>query len=906
MREPSRVAISDRYEILGTLGEGGMGTVYCVLDKTLDKKFAMKVLRKELASDREIARRFEREVTAAKALNHPNLVSVYAHGINPDGSPFLIMDFIDGETLSARIQRLGELPPNEAMEIFIQVADAIAHAHENGILHRDLKPSNIMIASSDSGHPLVKVVDLGIAKVLPTSGRDTLNLTRTGEIFGSPLYMSPEQCKGEVVDARCDIYSMGCVMYETLVGHPPFEDANPVKIILAHMYEEVPKIRSNLVSESLQAVVMACLQKDPEDRYYESMTMLGKDLETVKSGARPNVELHAGKKRSRASLRQRLNVALPVLAVILCFAAIFKNDFFQAFEIMTGSAVQRGHTLTALDHNKPFILLNEAAQLLVAREDKKAAEAIASAMTIFEQRKDYPHMVFALQMFVDSASTPEFSIAQITEKLERAHSAQVTTPSKGIGVFGIYAPPLIRRQNVGSSILHIASTYNKSGKYKEAETLFELALVWGERYRDKYPWLMSEACLEYSKYLAAKHEDAKSTHMLKLAFEEGVKCLAPKSSIFKHADLNETQASTLFSIGREYFRRGDLTTARRAFTEDKSQDALSCMEALTKGKSAFGRYLDDRSHSISGLSNTADLLCDDINFKTIQGMYKPLTDMSEERAPLRENDAWGYNRFDDFARCCAQYTRYLYLSGHPEKTHEYQTKFLDVVTKRHFTHSLERFSYNMAEDLLLENNVAQAKAIIEAFKSEHEAQALKDSNDRLMREYDAAWIKGDKRYLDLFSVAECNYSESVKVVPNNVMLLASKQFAERRYLEAASLLEKSLRSATSKNYTKRKLAQCLFKAGKLDEAIDVITQVTNSRDHRITLARAYMEYAEMLHSKGDEKAYVQAVATSKNLMLTITRPEVTEYINRNHEAWAGCFDLAEYQKTKELYKLLTY
>lgn len=196
----------DRYKVLGLLGKGGMGSVFHVRHIHLKSEFALKVLNRQ--ADDTSWRRFENEAKAANRLDHPNLIKVHDSGLLPDGEPFFIMEMVKGETLSEIINKQGRLPLASVLKIFIQVGFALSYAHECGVIHRDLKPSNIMIVKEQEGSLItsVKVVDLGIAKL---TGIDELNqqtLTRTGEIFGSPLYMSPEQCIGSTVDHRTDLY----------------------------------------------------------------------------------------------------------------------------------------------------------------------------------------------------------------------------------------------------------------------------------------------------------------------------------------------------------------------------------------------------------------------------------------------------------------------------------------------------------------------------------------------------------------------------------------------------------------------------------------------------------------------------------------------------------------------------
>jgi serine/threonine protein kinase len=271
--EPDSVVL-ERYKVIGLLGKGGMGSVYHVQHLHLKSDFALKVLNKQ--ADSNVWRRFDNEAKAASRLDHPNLIKVHDSGLLPDGQPFFIMDLVKGETLADLIKRNGRLPLQETLKIFIQVGFALAYAHDNGVVHRDLKPSNIMIAKTQAGSLIgtVKVVDLGIAKL---SGIDEFNqqtLTRTGEIFGSPLYMSPEQCMGIAVDNRSDLYSLGCSMYEALTGAPPMIGESALSTMMKHQADKPLSLKEASLGlqfpKEIEVIISRLLEKDPNHRYSNS------------------------------------------------------------------------------------------------------------------------------------------------------------------------------------------------------------------------------------------------------------------------------------------------------------------------------------------------------------------------------------------------------------------------------------------------------------------------------------------------------------------------------------------------------------------------------------------------------------------------------------------------------------
>lgn len=280
--------LDDRYEILGKIGEGGMGTVYKVRDRILEKVFAIKMVRDELLADKAYVKRFEQEAQGAIGLTHPNIVSVYGHRLNPDGKPYLVMDFYEGESLGQLLEREKRLDVDKLIEIFVQVADALNHAHAKGIVHRDLKPNNILLIRNPDGRLTVKVLDFGIAKIIMASGgATTQGMTQEQQVLGSPFYMSPEQCRADKLDARADIYSLGCVMFEVLSGKPPYHAESPIHTLMRHVSADVPYLDVELgLPQEIKQVVAYCMQKNPADRY-QSMQELKEDLERVESGGTP-------------------------------------------------------------------------------------------------------------------------------------------------------------------------------------------------------------------------------------------------------------------------------------------------------------------------------------------------------------------------------------------------------------------------------------------------------------------------------------------------------------------------------------------------------------------------------------------------------------------------------------------
>jgi len=272
----------EKFKIIELLGQGGMGSVYRVEHLLMNQQFALKCLNKFQKEDAGW-RRFKNEAKAAHMLDHANLIKVYEFGLLPGGQPFFLMELVEGVTLADEIERLGHLPIERVIKIFIQVAFAIGYAHDSRVVHRDLKPSNIMLIErkSERDPEIVKVVDFGIAKLTGVDEFNQQTLTKTGEIFGSPLYMSPEQCMGIAVDHRSDLYSLGCVLYEALTSAPPFMGESALSTMMKHQSEmQAPLKEASLgmhFPSGLEKIVGKLLEKDPQNRY-QAASQLASDL----------------------------------------------------------------------------------------------------------------------------------------------------------------------------------------------------------------------------------------------------------------------------------------------------------------------------------------------------------------------------------------------------------------------------------------------------------------------------------------------------------------------------------------------------------------------------------------------------------------------------------------------------
>ncbi len=330
--------MAGEYRISFVLGKGGMGTVYAGVQPVIGKKVAIKVLHAALSEEPEVMKRFVAEARAVNTIGHPNIVDIFAFGTFPNGAQYCVMEFLSGRSLQRHLEEHGTLGCADAIAIFPQVLDALEAAHRRGIVHRDLKPDNIYLADHPDGGYIVKLLDFGIAKFTEESlveGR-----TRTGVIMGTPVYMSPEQCVGEGIDLRTDVYALGVILYKLFTGELPVNGQSYGELIQKHLHE-LPRSPGELVDmpKDLEKAILWCLEKDKEDRpsgiaelRQALMPVLTSAAQTEpptlvrKTKPDPRIQRKrdaAARRRSRAQGRgKRLTAALAVLMVVLSVAAV--------------------------------------------------------------------------------------------------------------------------------------------------------------------------------------------------------------------------------------------------------------------------------------------------------------------------------------------------------------------------------------------------------------------------------------------------------------------------------------------------------------------------------------------------------------------------------------------------------
>ena len=313
--KPGQV-LSGTFEIISPLGRGGMSVVYKARHLLMNRLVALKILLPGRELDARSLQRFQQEALAAAKLDHPAIVKVYDFGFDHELElPYLVMDYVEGETLSTRLSAVDILTEEKARELIGKLAEALSHAHERNVIHRDIKPANIILTKDNEGQDAVNILDFGIAKITDQDAGQ-LTITQTGEIFGSPNYMSPEQCLGQKLDTRSDIYSLGCVLFECLIGAPPFKSESPIETMMLHLSQRSVDFRGKPVSGKLQNIILKCLEKEPEKRFQSmqelSDALLGKKHVEASFGTR--IEHY-----QRQLKHSKLRLVLSAVAFIVIF-----------------------------------------------------------------------------------------------------------------------------------------------------------------------------------------------------------------------------------------------------------------------------------------------------------------------------------------------------------------------------------------------------------------------------------------------------------------------------------------------------------------------------------------------------------------------------------------------------------
>jgi serine/threonine-protein kinase len=392
-----------KYEIISLLGSGGMGSVYKARHVFLDKQCAVKILHSHYLSNTDRIKRFMQEARTIAALSHPNLISVHEFAISESGEPFLEMDFLEGFALQQVIEAEGQLSTDEFVEIFQQVLNGLSHAHKHGVIHRDLKPSNIMLVG-ERPRATAKVVDFGIAKLLSETNSGGQKITKTGELLGSPIYMSPEQWLAEPIDARSDIYSLGCVMFECLTGQPPYRGGSLFETMNMHLRAELPFFRavapSATIPDAFEELVHKAMSKQPSRRFQTAEEFKeGLDYAVRFSGGSPlprkvrRILVQLMKEPPRQAVRARI-IRRASMAVM------FLISFVLAAHLLFPGGLQYLGDLADWKYHEVagYIHLHQARQLARTDQAKNKMSQLNAALAEF-RRAQLPAEKYSLQEY---------------------------------------------------------------------------------------------------------------------------------------------------------------------------------------------------------------------------------------------------------------------------------------------------------------------------------------------------------------------------------------------------------------------------------------------------------------------------------------------------------------------------
>lgn len=432
----SGVIVGSKYKVVELIGSGGLCNVYKAQHLITNQLIAMKVLHKHLSSNRNQIMRFKQEGQTSSSLTHPNIVRMYDFGITEDGIPFMTMDLISGKALSQVIHDEGAVEVKRALDIFIQTCKGLAYAHGRDIIHRDIKPNNIMISEDGHGGQLAQLVDFGLAKLVVNDDPDAQRLTATGEIMGSPYYMSPEQCLGQVLSPQSDIYSFGCVMYETLSGQAPFAGASIFDTIRQHIEASPQRLRSinpnckGPLTESLEHIIFRCLAKDPAQRY-DSVPDLLAELENLKTSQRSGVFKTIERSLYMQKATKKKNSSNALILVALFLVALLVAGYYawanQEKTIIVAAPVHsstRTAPLPEAVEERWTSVMDRVAAELLRGEYVSAANDLAiartTAMTMADNDKE--HIVLHQQQIVAHILKDKSSEGTTAAWLKKSHS----------------------------------------------------------------------------------------------------------------------------------------------------------------------------------------------------------------------------------------------------------------------------------------------------------------------------------------------------------------------------------------------------------------------------------------------------------------------------------------------------
>lgn len=449
------------FEVLAWLGSGGMSDVFKARQTKFDRIVAIKLMRHQQAFDGAAIQRFVQEGRVASTLKHPNIAATHACGLTQDGRPFLVMEYLQGRTLRDEIQAKTQLPVDDCLRIFKAVSDGLQFAHESGVVHRDIKPANIMLVPEQNGVVVPKIVDFGIAKLMDDTVGAAQKLTQTGAVLGSPQYMSPEQCSGKPVDARSDIYSFGCTMYEAIGGQPPFHADSLLGVMNSQLTETpgAPSVVSKRpLPPGLDEIVLKTLEKDPAARF-RTCSELSKALSMISSG---DPLVLAGSRKAPPAVR------IPQLTVLLLATGSVIALCIGAYYAISGLGHDTGDPVKCVNEGR-FVdaatgILKEDL-LHKTREQRQALYALAYEVAEMNLDDGSPHQWDKLLAYLErqESDTVAVGYAQLLKvRQDMAHS--LNSIDRVAPKFSLRDPKTREEQILRIRELHQLALYNLSLK----------------------------------------------------------------------------------------------------------------------------------------------------------------------------------------------------------------------------------------------------------------------------------------------------------------------------------------------------------------------------------------------------------------------------------------------------------
>jgi len=530
-------------EIISLLGKGGMSLVYKARQKRLDRIVAVKLLSKMAVRGEAGIKRFQKEAKLTSTLDHPNIVKTISFGLSKDGQPYLVMEYLEGLSLADDLKQNGRLKLQKFKDVFLPVLSALGQAHLSGVIHRDIKPGNIMICRNENGTEYPKLFDFGIAKIFCEEDSETQNLTKSGSVLGSPSYMSPEQCQGKPLDGRSDLYSVACVMYETLRGEPPFSGDSLLEVMQKHSTAPPPTVeevsRKIDIHKELARVTLWGLAKDPAARPQTASEFALKLNEVLESITLDRVPLL---KNSAAVLKIS---GMPLMIVLLSLCLALAATYFvergrpkkKPEPPLVLSAPER--KIQAFKHQlEKFEKSYNDADPVIAKKLSELAELYKDEGKYAEAEPLLKRALKINEKIVGSRHDQEvadtlLSLAVCARMLGRTTEA-VKLLRRCIAIDErIYGP---EHYNTANPIFQLAICYQQEAKYVEAEQLYKHSLALWEEY-DPNDIIVAKNLKMLADFYISQNLYPKAEPLLKraLAIAEKNKIKGPELAEYRNA-----------------------------------------------------------------------------------------------------------------------------------------------------------------------------------------------------------------------------------------------------------------------------------------------------------------------------------------------------------------------------------